>query len=261
MVEISRHTPSEANAEYNRPESGLSRLYETGYKTREAAPGEPKKATVEFQYEDDKAVVFIAREGETPLGSLTLVLWRDDPNQARSGRFWPRLRELRPQMVQQLETQGLHVYGTGGIVTLPEAQGKGVGMQLLQRAIQELGPGIIIGQTKTVAAVALRRKSEQQGFRTFYGRTEITPGHEQAVTQDHEAVLEAYKFARNTEFLSEGAVYRSETSMTSEVPNVEKAPPIVQIAFEPLIKAQTRIGDEQTVMSPLMSIRRDLLET
>jgi hypothetical protein len=121
--------------------------------------------------------------------------------------------------------------------------------------LEVVNPSIIVGQTKTVGAVMLRSRLE--GYRSFYGDTEVTSTHPQLSTRDHRAIQDAYLCARGIDqLLPEGRVFLYEGGIAPTIPDVTGYPLIISKAFQPVIEAQQRVLETgRTVMSPLVSAK------
>lgn len=253
-MEIARISTTDALKEVRDKTSQLRTLVLSGYDLSDQERADPiRAASKEYDYPDERAVVFVAKEGEEAIGSLTLILWKDSDQDKRGSKFWPKLRErvsVRP---------GEITCDVGGIVVNPIHRGKSIGRLLYQKALTELDPAVIVGQTKTAGAVMLRSKLE--GYRTTYGETEVTDKTSQsAKPTNFKPFLDAYLFARDIEkLLEEGIVYVYKGGIASTLPNVVGYPTRIQEAFGPVIRAQGRLGDSATVMAPLISVREDLL--
>jgi GNAT superfamily N-acetyltransferase len=264
-MEIFRLQSSEALAEVRKPVSKLRDLIIGGYNLSAEEQEDPiKAAEYEYDHADERSCVFVVKEGDEVLGSLTFLLWPNIPGDKRGGRFWPELRRLHPELVEKASAINNLACDVAGIVIDPKARGKKLGYSLYQHAIAALNPAIIVGQTRTVEAVLLRRKLEDNNFRTFYEYSEVTPSSPQEFTRVHESVLLAYLHTMEIEIKdleNEGAVYQYDGGLAATIPDATHAPSIIQSAFKPLIKAQQRIGESTPVMAPLLSIRKELLSS
>lgn len=264
MVEILSVTPEEALADVRTLSSKLRDLIVGGYNLTEEEKADPVAAAeFEYQYPNERAQIFIAREGEEILGSLTLILWKDSPDDKRGKDFWPELARLNPHIAERARQSRALACDVGGIVTSSAARGKGIGYQLLSHAVSLLHPGVIVGQTKTVEAVTLRRKLVKEGYRTFYGESEVTPENFHEHTRDHEDLLRAYLYATDVEISQlqpEGVTYVYDGGIAATVPDVSQFPQEIQIAFKPVITAQQRVGEANTIMAPLLSVKSELLK-
>lgn len=263
MLEVHSVSPEEALSEVRKPFSKLRNLIVGGYNLTEEERSNPVSAAeFEYDYPNERAQVFLAREGGQIVGSLTLILWKDSPQDKRGQKFWPELERLNPDLVKKARQSSALACDIGGIVIDPLVRGKGIGYSLLNQAVSVLHPNVIVGQTKTVEAVMLRRKLISHNYRTFYGESEVTPGYFQEYTRDHQNFLRAYLYAVDVEIAElqpEGIVYVYNGGIASTVPNATEFPPEIQTAFRPVIEAQRRLGFENTIMSPLLSIQSELL--
>ncbi|MDO8451251.1 MAG: hypothetical protein Q7S76_00080 [bacterium] len=254
-VAVDQIRPSQAMEELQKTDSQLVHLVLAGYTlTDQASVNQIDAASYDYNFPDEKAAVFIASAQDRIIGSLTLIRWPDDPRDKRGGKFWAKLRELDSLMAQRAVDINPLACDMGGVVVLPELRGQHVERSLLREAVTQVKPSIIVGNTKTVEAVSLRRTLVTQGYRIFYGSTEITPGREQAQTSDHRSILKAYLFAKDFEdVLPEGNVFIYHGGIAPIAPSVEGFPLIIQVAFQPLLAAQRRLGETATVMGATFS--------
>ncbi|HEY5601345.1 MAG TPA: GNAT family N-acetyltransferase [Patescibacteria group bacterium] len=260
---VVRILPSEAMKEVHKPDSKLVRLVLSGYDLTDKEKEDPiVAASADYDFPDDRAKVFIAKRDEEIVGSVTFVLWPNELSDKRGGRFWPKLKELDELLAKRAMAINPLACDVGGVVVLPELRGQRIGQLLLENAVKQVNPSIVVGNTKTVEAVALRRKLVNLGYRTFYANTEVTPGHEQEKTNDHEAILKAYLFAKEYEdVLPEGNVFIYHGGIAPTIPNTNGFADIIQEAFKPLISTQSRLGNKNTVMGPLIAVRKEILAT
>lgn len=261
---IEHKSASEVLAEITDLDCTLARLILTGYDLRpDGRSTDPLEAVrYEFNHADERTDVFLAREGKEVAGALTLVKWRDTKTDKRGRLFYPKLRELAPQMAAHLIEYNPLVCDVAGVVTHPDYRGKGVAKLLLNEAIGILNPSIIGGQTKTVGAVMLCSRLDSQGFRTFYGSTEVTSDNPHPISSAHLSIHEAYFYAREENTHEpEGLVHLYHGGIAPTIPDTSGYPSIIQKAFEPVIQAQIRIGLEgPTVMAFLLSIKEEILK-
>lgn len=264
MIELATHLPSSVQEMVTKPNSQLFALIMASYDLTEAAKADPVKLAglSEYNYPDECARVILAREGDRIVGSLTVVKWQEDPENRWGSRFWPKLRELDPDLEARVRQSNPMVCSVAGAVTDSTRRNEGIGVKLYQEVLRSMNPTILVGQTKTPAVIALRRNIP--GYRCFYGEAEVTPGHEQLKTLDHRGVLDAYLDARQIstqELLPEGMLWVSQTKIAPTVPNASNMPSIVSAAFNPLIQAQRRLaGEGKTVMSSAINIRQEILK-
>ncbi len=264
MVEIIQYSPSEivTTLEENSP---LARLASSGYDLSSYSKSHPLEAALaEYNHPDDEAVIFVAKEGEEAVGSLVLMLWKDNPQDKRGSKFWPRLRGLDPALAERLSQFNHLACDVGGVVVLPQKRNQGIGKLLYQTGLEVINPGILVGQTRTPQAVMLR--SKLSGFRSIYGQTEVTTSHPQPQTEEHLFLAEAYLLALSAIEVNHqpGAlVYAFATGIAAPVPDVSGYPDIIKQSFQPVIDFQSKLNAEKNrghiVMSPILSIREQAL--
>src|SRR5882757_5209338 len=180
MIEVAELSPSRARAIAER-DPNLRYIVANGYDKRQGYEEFTYPSIInEYNYRDDEATIFLAREDGATVGSLTLVRW-SELYRYRDGRdFWENLRELNPDFSGQLSEEQTFAFNVGGIVVHPEARGQGIGKAMYEQAIDIYNPALIVGQTKTPGAVMLR--STFPKYRTFYGDVEVTRDATQATT-------------------------------------------------------------------------------
>ena len=263
-MRVEQTLPSQVLPQITDVHCTLAELIYAGYDLRPNGTGEnPLDAVkVEFNYDDKRTDIFLAREGERVIGSLTLIKWQDKETDKRGHLFYPKLRELAPFLASRLVEINPMVCDVAGVVTHPDYRGTGIAKVLLKEAIRTLNPTIIGGQTKTVGAVMVRSRLDALGYRTFYGSTEVTSSNPYPISQIHTSLYQAYSYAREvTEYEPEGLVHQYHGGIAPTIPDTTGYPLIIQTAFEPVIQAQRRIGlDGPTVMSFLLSAKAEIFK-
>jgi len=137
-------------------------------------------------------------------------------------------------VVQSKRFQEYLAYGVNGIAVAKEHTGKGLGTTLYKEMIKNTDADIVVGSTKTPSAVVARSKGlVLGGMNTFYGYYETTSEASCGYTLDHEYFLKRDTEGRNAD--PETSVYLKNTSTLHEV------------------------GDKNTAVMPLLSIRKKLL--
>ena len=151
-------------------------------------------------------------------------------------------------------------YGVHGIVVRPDHMGRGLGSKLYERAVQDNGIDIVVGSTKTPAAVAARARALARcDMRTFFGLREITGG-EPINTTTLRGFLDTYLAHSSGEVDPDTSlIYKDTNVLLPDIPHVERLPEHIQRAFEPIIAAQKEVGDTKTATLPLLSIKSHLL--
>lgn len=261
-MNIEQLKPSDVLGQITDIDCTLAQLILSGYNLREGGRSDEALQAVKYEWDhaDSRTDVFLAKEEERYIGSLTLISWHDRPDDKRGGLFFPKLRELDPAMAGRMTSVNPLVCDVAGVVVHPDYRGQGVASKLLDVAINQLSPAIIEGQTKTVGAVMARSKLDRLGYRTFYGGVEVTASHPNPNSQEHLLLHQAMRFAREVDQTHpEGLVHLYEGGIAPTIPNTGKYPPIIQTAFEPVIRTQQRVGlDGKTVMAFLLSVKQEL---
>ena len=184
------------------------------------------------EYSGEGKVKFFVLEGEKPIASL--VVKTDFP-----------------------EICGKKTYNMSGIVVSPKCQKRGLGKWMLVEAMRRLPPcEVVVGNTKTPMAVLARSSAMGElGFRTFYSAYEVTPNSEHQITTDHAQYLLGYLDIKKKDNVAAGYLYPvSRDILPTYVPEVEGLPDYIQ-AFDPIIRMQQEVGDRETIVSPLISIK------
>jgi len=250
-MEIDSLPPSEIARYIRDGHPKWQELIVNGYDLTEEDKSDPVEcAAEEFDHPDEHATVFVAKEGNEILGSLIFVRWDETETNEPGKRFWSRLREQRTAPAGEIACL------IGGIVVNPNFRNRGVGKFLYQQALEIVKPAVIVGHTKTVDAVLLR--SKLNGYRTGYGPTEVTSDSD--LQGDFRPFIHAFLYADNEEvLLPEGIVYLHSEGISPTIPNTEGYPLSIQHAFEPVIHAQQRLGQANTVMAPLISVKTSFI--
>lgn len=238
---------------------GLTKLIAEGYGYNGTPEELLQHAKDSFEGDDVRKTIFLAMRNNKAVGVLMMLNWT--PTDKRGSVFADKLSELNPVLGEKFRTQPLMGCDVSDITTLPypDIRGRGIPAILYHAAVSQLHPAIVVGQTKTVGAVITRAKAlGTEGYRTFYGDTEVTPeGREQV---DITTVRIAYSEARNETPNSDGVWYVPATHLPPTVPDVTQASPNIQKAFEPVSIAQNAVGKSKTAVQSLLSIRADLLQ-
>ncbi len=259
-LEIKEFAPSQVLAEIEKPDSRIVRLMAAGYNLS-ANARENLLATVRQEYSlpENLTHIFLARVGSEVVGSLTLTEWQDDATDKRGKDFFTRLRQLNPSLAAKLKQHPVAICTIVGRVVNPEYRSQGVGGQLLTRAVETLQPMIIESQTQSVGAVMSSLKLVNQGYRIFYGATEITPDQPNPHTGDHLAIHSADRFARRVDLDPDSAVHILEGGISPILPDTSEAPAIIAKAFEPVVQAQLEAYTDETALAILLAIKKELL--
>lgn len=223
-----------------------------------------KDAIDEFYHGEDRTAIYLAELDHKAVSTIVLVHWRDLPNDKRGMLFWPEIAQSSFEIWQKSKRLGNLALDIASIATLPEYQGLGIAQAELRQAIFDLQPGIIVGQTKTLGAVlSLAQVGFDLDYRTFFGQGEVTPGHIQPQTTEHQAILQAYLTAmaefRDSE-VSDKAIYTIKSDfLATTVPDISRLSLKLQQVFQPLVEAQTKLGQTTTAVCPLISIKEEIL--
>lgn len=261
-MRIEQAKPSDILAKIEQGDRSISELILKGYDLKINAQNNPVEAIeFEYNYTDKRGKVFLAiEESGDVVGTLTLLLWRDEPTDKRGHEFFSQLRVIDSAMAERLADFNPLICDVAGVVVKPDYRGQGIAQKLLIEAISALNPALIIGQTKTIGAVIARSKLDKYGYRTFYGEHEVTFSNPRGKSNKHLSLYQAYCSARGITNLSDGFVHEYTGGIAPTVPDVNGFPDHIAESFQPVVKAQNLMGsDGGTAMAVLMSVRNEVV--
>ncbi len=198
---------------------------------------------------------YLYRQAGRAVGSLAISDLSKDSTDETALAFW----ETIPDHVAKKLT-GLKLGEVAGVVVLPEFQSQGIGTRLFNHMIEDLQPAIIMGGTRNPAAVIARSKAfNRQGYRSFYGQYEVITDPEIRAEPStcHLEILQGYLADK----LNDGELYLESTdTLPPTLPEIDHLPVGFKLCFSSLIRKQTEVKDEVTVIVPLISIKQEILE-
>lgn len=199
-----------------------------------------------------KTLYFLLNEEGKAVSSVTIVPY----DTLTTGRkFWGTLANKAPQVASQLKAQSETVANICGVVTLPEYKGNNLATQLMQYAVADTNPSVVVGHTKSPEAVAVRLKALSGDFSIAYGGRLLTP--EAELEEAHAALKKAYHAAENQKLSNRGVYHLSTDILPPHVPVVDAQKyPLIADAFERVILDQKALGDTKTAVLPLIAIRK-----
>lgn len=213
-----------------------------------------RRGEVEYHFAE---IVYFAKLDNIEVASLSI---NTRPN-TLTDPFWEELRARRPIAP---DPNLLAIY-MQGIVVHPSHRNKGIASQLLRSMTDYYRPSVILGQTKTQEAVAVRSKVlTEVGYRSFYGLCEVTPGCSDSKESDGldfiQAAFATEHFALGQVTSDRGIYFVDPDILPSYVPDVRHGTPEIQRAFAPVVEAQKAVGLSKTAASVLVSVENSLLE-
>lgn len=166
-----------------------------------------------------------------------------------------------PKSIAQIASQLLRllpkVYGLSEILVAPQFRRQGLARQLAEFGLKELKPDLLIGQTKNPAAVWGQAVTVTSSHRTFFGDFEILPGDNLPISRLRRKGLQIlFSLTIGTPPYKDDLYQVPPNHLPPEVPDVSRFDPSVQKAFANLIAAQEQVGDQTTLVKPLISVRR-----
>lgn len=197
-------------------------------------------------------IVYIVKNKDIIIASLSV----NPRHNADDDPFWKELRRRRPDLS---DPNGLACY-IQGIVVHPSWRNRGIASELLRTMTRYYQPLIVMGQTKTPEAVAVRSKVlHESGYRSFYGFHEVTPGSVSGeVYKGFDFVYAAF-MSEDGEVNENGVYIVDPAILPSYVPDTINFPVEIQRAFVPVIQAQESFGPLKAAASVLVSIKDSIL--
>lgn len=242
---------------------GLDELIPLGYGFEGVGASAGVRAMAEFEQEEDRAVVYVAKRDGRAVGEIVTTKWT--PEDSYGKKFWADLKRKNPSLYRRLYKLSPVGINISGITTHPDFRGQGLADWLYRYIVLEDKPSFFTGITKNPNAVIARAKIlDRLGYRTFYGNTEVTPGKEDELTNVHQNLLDADEHARNDsleEYEDGSDVFYIEGWLPKIVPDVSNFPTIIQKAFEKVIEAQKKANDrdpKKVAIKTLISIRDNI---
>lgn len=197
-------------------------------------------------------IVYLAKLDNIEIASLSVNTRPNTPTDP----FWNALQARRPTAP---DPDLLAIY-MQGIVVRPSYRNKGIASKLLRIMVNYYHPFVVLGQTKSKEAVAVRSKLlAEAGYRSFYGFCEVTPGCD--YTKESEGldfILAAFAsehFASGQVISNRGIYFVNPDILPSYIPDTTHADQEIQRAFAPVIEAQKSVGFLKTAASVLVSIK------
>lgn len=238
---------------------GLIDLIRRGYDRTENEISGAARAFGEFDEEDERSFIYLAIENKRAIGELVATIWSTEDKFGKW--FWRNLERRNPSLAGRLKRFSPVGVNISGVTTDPDYRGKGLGKKLYQAMVSDLNPSFVTGATKEPAAVLARASALKDGFRTFYGNMEVTPGKNE-ITSRHMDLIDADIASRNriyeyAQHWTGSDVYDIEGWLSQKSPRLAELPSHIKRAFENLREAQDTInnkGEEKTAIKILISV-------
>jgi RimJ/RimL family protein N-acetyltransferase len=261
-IQIRQLTPSQV-IELSRSQPDIANHIVQGYKIPESDPRTKEEIVEEeFDHGENRTVIFLAEVEGKIVGSLYFILWRNNPDDKRGGKFRRYLEDnanglIDLETLQQHEVLACDV----GIVIHPDYQGKGIVHELYTKAVDSINPAFVVGQTKTPGAVIARsRILEEIGYSTSYGSSPVS-GMEKGVA---ELITEAYFYSRQDVLvrLKDKSVHYAKTEALQPELNIDYSRIASNIAntFKQIEEADLHRPDGFITFAPLISIKSSLIK-
>ena len=212
------------------------------------------RTEVEYHFAE---IVYLAKLDNIEIASLSV---NTRPN-ILTDPFW---EELLARRLIAPDPDLLAIY-MQGIVVHPSYRNKGVASQLLRTMTDYYRPSVILGQTKTQEAVAVRSKVlAEMGYRSFYGFCEVTPCCDDSKESDGldfiHAAFTAEHFASGQVISDRGIYFVDPDILPSYMPDLKHGAPEIQRAFAPVIEAQMAVGLSKTAASVFVSVEKSFVK-
>lgn len=198
-------------------------------------------------------IVYLAKLDNIEIASLSV---NTRPN-TLTDPFWEELRARRT-IPPNPDLLAIYMHG---VVVHPSYRYKGIASQLLRTMTEYYSPSVILGQTKTPEAVAVRSKVlAKMGYRSFYGLCEVTPecenSNESEVLDFVHAALASEYFAIGQVIYDRGIYFVDPDILPSYVPETTRVAPEIRRAFVPVVEAQNAVGLSKSAASVLVSVKK-----
>jgi hypothetical protein len=210
----------------------------------------------EMEYASPDTRTYFAHVNGEPVGSLALADFSQENESSQAEIFW---QHLSPQLQARINQCSPDVINIHGIVTAPEARHQGIARHLLTQAIIDIKPSVILSNTKTPELAALLATFTDEGYRIFLGHHEISANSPGGRTAKHLPILQAYWATREEVNPLEGIHFHSTDVLPPYVPDTRKVPESVRHAFQPIVAAQKRVGEQKTAVGALLAIHNSIL--
>lgn len=238
--------------------SGLVELVARAYGRNDIYFNLLYSAMGEYKGKNERKTNFVARIDGKPVGSISTSNWKVDDGK-NGTEFWKELKSINSAMYEKSLKWPVWGYVMGAVVD-PDFRNQGVANNLYKALVKKLQPSFIWGDTKTPQAVYSRAKSlADLGFRTFYGKYEVTPERFQEDAKEHLPILKADMLSEQFTLDENLIFWQDVVALPSYVPNVSSFPLPIQKAFEDVIEAQKKAGDQRVASKPLISIRSAII--
>lgn len=192
-----------------------------------------EQARTEYGDEEEGKYIFLAIQDGRAIGSLVVGINHSPSFDDQD--FYSKIEQQAPSLAAKLKE--VTVCNIHGIVTAPEARGKGLASKFLEKMIVTLHPAVVQSQTKTPAyTAALSSTLARFGFRTWYGETEVTPSNQRY--PEPFVPLEAITDARRRKYTKGIPYFVPSDVLLPYVPDVSQASHAIQEAYRPIISAQ-----------------------
>jgi len=208
-------------------------------------------------YTRDDIVSYFAVSGGKAVSSATCEIFGWGNKYA--GFFWSALANSDPHLMTNLmafnKFEALTVIRLSSVVTLPEWQNKGIQAKILTRAFDDQRPPVAVAETRSPkSAKVIAKAAWNNGYQTFLGDTEITPGVFY-YNEPPEALSRAHLALFGRMYLPKSLFSYDKDQTRPDIPQVEGfSEPIIK-AFTPLIEKQ--MFDKRTAYYlPLIAIKK-----
>lgn len=207
-----------------------------------------RREEVEYHFAE---IVYLATLDNIEIASLSV----NTRSNTLMDPFWNELRTRRPITP---DSSLLAIY-MQGVVTHPSYRNKGIASHLLKVMADYYRPSVILGQTKTPDAVAVRSRAlAKMGYRSFYGFCEVTPECDNSKENEWldfiHAAFASEHFASGQVISDRGIYFVNPDILPSYVPETTRVAPEIRRAFVPVVEAQKAVGLSKSAASVLVSV-------
>lgn len=222
---------------------------------------------VEDQYAHGtgRTSVFIAEGDGKAIGSLDLILWKNDSLDKRGGPLRDYLYTVGHEFLDMEAVREQQILACDvGVVVHPDYRGLSIARSLYQCALLSINPVIFFGQTKTAGAPVSRQRALGDAYITYYGGLPIDET-EHAPADLGGFLTDAYYHAR-----ADRAVRTSDESGVHYDPgsdvlgheidvDLDKLPPNVKTVFKQIKETGRDRPAGHTTFAVLASVNKKFL--
>jgi hypothetical protein len=217
-------------------------------------------------------ISFFAKSADKYIGVLSITDFNNNAKDHWSTQVWNFLRERTGNFAEKAALTSGHFLLASGVVVDESWRRSGVYSKLTNYMLNDLNPAVVMGTSSSPIAVEARAVvMKNRGYRTFYGKEEITPdftgcGKPEALDPIRMLSIPGvlYRLDEVEKDLKEASdpMCIKELDVNEFPPDISSVSPRIKAVFQKVIEKQTQaniVGEPLYVFNSLISIRKDLL--